>query len=271
MSLCSNYSNKDTILSPQLCMPSSSSPKKKNKLKPKSKLTVHTDSSNNNINNSIFFDNDCSPTDVLSFPTFRDNNNDAHHNLPPATPFKARSSKNRRTPIMKRTYNNTSTFFNNYSDDDDLSMPFTKQISNYNRFESDFDILGTIGKGSFGTVYQCMSKLDGVMYAIKETKRQAKSLVDKQCMLKEVYALAALSDQGDVATFHIVRYHQAWMSNDARLYIQTELCTHTLAQEIQLMHQNNQVMDEKRKYKLLREILLALDLLHRNHMVHLDM
>ena len=82
----------------------------------------------------------------------------------------------------------------------------------------------------------------------------------------QVYALAALSDhQADTATFHIVRYHQAWMDDD-RLYIQTELCTGTLVDEIQ----RDGCLTEPRCYKLLREILLALDFIHRNHMVHLD-
>lgn len=81
----------------------------------------------------------------------------------------------------------------------------------------------------------------------------------------QVYALAALSDQADTANFHIVRYHQAWMESD-RLYIQTELCQGTLLDEI---HQPRPML-EVRRYKLLREMLLALDFIHRNQMVHLD-
>lgn len=81
----------------------------------------------------------------------------------------------------------------------------------------------------------------------------------------QVYALAALSDQADTANFHIVRYHQAWME-DERLYIQTELCVGTLSDEID----NGCLILEKRRYKLLREMLLALDFIHRSNMVHLD-
>ena len=80
----------------------------------------------------------------------------------------------------------------------------------------------------------------------------------------QVYALAALSDQADTATFHIVRYHQAWME-DNRLFIQTELCQGNLAKE---MLQNR--LNLPRRYKLLREMCLALAFLHRHHMVHLD-
>jgi wee1-like protein kinase len=80
----------------------------------------------------------------------------------------------------------------------------------------------------------------------------------------QVYALAALSDQADTATFHIVRYHQAWMEDD-RLFIQTELCQGNLAKEVA---QNRLTLP--RRYKLLRELCLALAFLHRHHMVHLD-
>jgi wee1-like protein kinase len=83
--------------------------------------------------------------------------------------------------------------------------------------------------------------------------------------LLQVYALAALSDQADTAAFHIVRYHQAWMEDD-RLYIQTELCTGTLSDEIARTGRPT----ELRRYKLLREICLALAFIHRNNMVHLD-
>ena len=91
------------------------------------------------------------------------------------------------------------------------------------------------------------------MYAIKAAQRQAKGASDRDRMLKEVstksirmthsfilwchsphlqvYALAALSDQADTATFHIVRYHQAWMEDD-RLFIQTELCQGNLSKEV---------------------------------------
>jgi wee1-like protein kinase len=84
-------------------------------------------------------------------------------------------------------------------------------------------------------------------------------------IVPQVYALAALSDQADTANFHIVRYHQAWMEDD-RLFIQTELCVGTLSDEID----KGCLVLEKRRFKLLREMLLALDFIHRNNMVHLD-
>ena len=52
------------------------------------------------------------------------------------------------------------------------------------------------------------------------------------------------------------------------MYIQTVLCTSTLREEIK--KGKDVVYDTRRQFKVLREMLLALDLIHRNGMVHLD-
>ena len=54
---------------------------------------------------------------------------------------------------------------------------------------------------------------------------------------------------------------------DDRLYIQTELCNFNLSDEIAT---NGGKLDCDRRYKLLREMLLALEFIHRNAMCHLD-
>ena len=84
-------------------------------------------------------------------------------------------------------------------------------------------------------------------------------------MLREVFALAALCNQSDLRTFHIVRYHQAWLEEDGNLYIQTELCKATVRDEMKAGK-----IDVSRQFKILREILLALQLVHESGCVHLD-
>jgi serine/threonine protein kinase len=176
--------------------------------------------------------------------------------------------RSRRTPARSRSFDQDSDQDNNNNSDDSSSQIQQQQIQvPQSRFYSDFDIIGDeeLGKGSFGCVYKVLSRLDGCMYAVKAAHRPAKGTADKDRMLKEVYALAALSDQADTATFHIVRYHQAWMEEN-RLYIQTELCTSTLTAELKA----GRLATEQRRYKFLREICLALEFIHRNGMVHLD-
>jgi wee1-like protein kinase len=246
-----------------------------------------------------------SPTDVLSFPAFTPL---VPKTGPPPTPVKQQRPRTGhyapKTPVLSghrslpRTPLVSSGAFRRsppeYDDEEEEEGDaHMTMLRNTSRFHADFDIIGELGQGSFGSVYkvrvsmhpcgagirmtavvfsltavslQVLSRLDGCMYAIKAAKRQAKGVADRDRMLKEVYALAALSDQADPANFHIVRYHQAWMEQD-RLYIQTELCSGTLCDAV---HRDLLCTLPSRKYKLLREMLLALEFIHRHNMVHLD-
>ena len=146
-----------------------------------------------------------------------------------------------------------------------FSPPSPEAPKEISRFEQDFDIIGTLGSGYFGTVYKCLSRLDGCTYAIKAAKHRAKGDSERTRMLQEVKALAELSDISDMAAFHIVRYHQAWIEDD-RLHIVTDLCHSTLQVEMS----KGYLRHEARQYKLLREMLLALKLIHQHGKVHLD-
>ena len=178
--------------------------------------------------------------------------------LPPTTPMIPQKA-------MRRMRGHGGSCTPRSRDDSIIDCP-SANIGETSRFDTDFEIMGTLGKGSFGTVYKCQSRLDSRLYAVKVAKRRAKGRADLDRMLKEVYALAKLSDVADATAFHIVRYHQAWMEED-KLHIVTELCTSTLQSEMEsgILHGNT-----KRLYKLLREMLLALQLIHRHGMVHLD-
>jgi len=177
---------------------------------------------------------------------------------------------------------------NNTNENNNNNTNNTNNNTSFSRFVSDFEIVGTLGNGSFGCVYKVRNRMDRRLYAIKAAKREARGESDRNRMLQEVYALAALSDQACEGEMHIVRYHQAWMEGN-RLYIQTELCESTLLEEMRIdscvmkgtvvsgvsvgvvMNSGGGVlMGEKRRYKLLREMLLALDLVHKSGMIHLD-
>jgi hypothetical protein len=262
-------------------------------------VNTTTNSFYKNISND-----EISPSDVMSFPAVMTMT--ASSPVPPTPTKPARSRAARYAPVRKaivphtpmpdRRRGGAQSLNEDKNESSTLSSNNTQQQS---RFYSDFDVIGELGKGSFGSVYKVLSRLDGCMYAVKAAHRPAKGNADKDRMLKEVcgivflqeihfgdwsflflylffltlivlclffqvYALSSLSDQADTATFHIVRYHQAWMEEN-RLYIQTELCTSTLSDE---MRKQN-VLTEQRQYKFLREILLALEFIHRNGMVHL--
>ena len=109
---------------------------------------------------------------------------------------------------------------------DPSTMPLLKQVSpmlraepnslegiplvRYSRYRSEFKELSPLGKGGFGSVFECQNLLDGRKYAIKKVPIQ---LFDDpqltrdrlQRVLREVKILALLDHP------NIVRYYTAWM------------------------------------------------------------
>lgn len=133
------------------------------------------------------------------------------------------------------------------------------------RFQSDFEVLSVIGSGSFGEVYRARSRVDGMEYAVKCTRRRFKGQADRARYLQEVKALAKVCNSDSEEVLHIVRYHQAWIE-DERLYMQTELCETSLDKRLAEGFR----MPYAHLFDFVRQLLLALDVLHRNGLVHLD-
>jgi len=260
-----------------------------------------------------------SPTDVMVQPMMMTIGNDDRGKPPPQS-VDSDAWKNSRT-------NNNNTINNHNQINNTARMPVKR-----GRYLDDFQEVQFLGAGSFGSVYACLSRLDGCMYAVKsispspQRRKKAFSRLggvglntnsnnniagddyyNLECLegsrhwnegalrrvLREVFALAALCQQDDFRTFHIVRYQQAWLEEDGTLYIQTELCTATLRDEMSgTVAISEDVLSQStttggggdvvtaaggqnrinvfRQLKILREVLLALELVHQQGMVHLD-
>ncbi|KAJ8612928.1 hypothetical protein CTAYLR_006173 [Chrysophaeum taylorii] len=135
------------------------------------------------------------------------------------------------------------------------------------RFGTDFEVVKVIGSGTFGMVHKVKSRIDGVFYAVKSTRTRFKGKRHRDRLLAEVFALAALSADNDHdGGRHVVRYYQAWIE-DERLYIQTELCDASLEQHLA---KGRFSRDAPSLWHFLRQMCLALDLLHGRGLVHLD-
>ena len=164
-------------------------------------------------------DEEISPTDVMSFPPLPSSPPRADAR-PPPTPTKQPKSSISSTFYRRRTYTpihkpdrppGTPERFRRVRSFDDLEfgddtecsdseqggddLMLLAQHSNrrrpvrretVSRFYSDFDIIGELGKGTFGSVFKVLSRLDGCMYAVKAAHRPAKGNADKDRMLKEV-------------------------------------------------------------------------------------
>jgi serine/threonine protein kinase len=107
-------------------------------------------------------------------------------------------------------------------------------------------------------VYRAQGVLDGVRYAIKKAGKKTETNEEKSLILREVQALAALSEESESETGArgcIVRYHNSWFEEDF-LCIQMELCDSSAAEIYEPLQM-------RLCYRLLRDILNALEILHR--------
>lgn len=85
----------------------------------------------------------------------------------------------------------------------------------YSRYSSEFQELSALGRGGFGTVFQCTNALDGRLYAIKKIRIKTQVGADGSVgihfkeklhrVLREVKILALLDHP------NIVRYYTAWL------------------------------------------------------------
>ncbi|GAB1600631.1 eukaryotic translation initiation factor 2-alpha kinase 1-like isoform X2 [Argonauta hians] len=82
----------------------------------------------------------------------------------------------------------------------------TQDVTTYDRYDKEFEDLGPLGQGGFGSVRKAFNKLDKLSYAVKkiQVKNMGNASRIKQ-ILDEVKTLASLKHK------HIVGYNSAWL------------------------------------------------------------
>jgi hypothetical protein len=247
-----------------------------------------TNTNNYNNNSSSSSSSSSSKSSLTTSKKFNDifhksNNNANHNTITTSTPFKTENTSNNKRDICRSaSFENCIFTFENQqiSPDDVTATPVTpmstaKLLSSdekspnsanspiVSRLANDFDIVNVIGSGTFGTVYRVKGKIDEVLYAVKRSLRRFRGSLDRTRMMHEVHALAALSANEDVTS--IVRYYSAWIEDD-HVLIQMELCETSVEEMMKL----NYKFKTTEIFQILRDVLLALKVLHKNDFVHLD-
>lgn len=152
--------------------------------------------------------------------------------------------------------------------DNELEQP-TKRValqeSNIPRYHREFHELGLIGTGEFGSVYKCINRLDGCVYAIKKSIKPVAGSINEKNALNEVYAHAVLGKHQ-----HVVRYYSAW-AEDNHMIIQNEYCNGgSLADAILTLQKEKKHFTEAEMRQLLLHVAEGLRYIHSMQLVHMD-
>ncbi|XP_015218211.2 interferon-induced, double-stranded RNA-activated protein kinase isoform X1 [Lepisosteus oculatus] len=147
------------------------------------------------------------------------------------------------------------------------------------RFLQDFDLIETIDKGGFGSVFKARRKLEGKHYAVKIVKHTPKAE-------REVGALAGLQHQ------YIVRYFSSWLEDTMYqaektdsssssssgpgtpkefLYIQMELCEGGTLRSWIDQEQEGRPKDKEKTMSIFRQIVEGVKYIHSKQLIHRDL
>ncbi len=128
---------------------------------------------------------------------------------------------------------------------------------------NDFEIMGLLGGGDFGTVYKAKHKDSGKLYAIKQKKFVDEDLGDIDTIFKKQFE-AGIKHPNVIEIYEII-------SAEPDLFMVMEYCDGgTLEKKINNMRRDNQRFDEEHASTIVQQICEGLKAVHEAGYYHRD-
>ncbi|THD28676.1 Cell division protein kinase 9-B [Fasciola hepatica] len=132
----------------------------------------------------------------------------------------------------------------------------------------DYDILQKIGQGTFGEVFKARHKRSKEQFALKRLKTEQETEGFPVSALREIRILSSLSHE-NVVSLRGVCHKRAGPSSNYRyeFYLLFDICEHDLAGLLK----NKIEFSLGIKKNIMRQLLMGLDFLHKNNVLHRDL
>ncbi|XP_024381698.1 uncharacterized protein [Physcomitrium patens] len=137
-----------------------------------------------------------------------------------------------------------------------------KRTASIFMFDKHFEYLREIGRGSFSTVYEARDRKGGALCAVKMSKREFFSRVDRDRYMREIQSVSCLPEHPNV-----VNYFRGWQQ-DSHFYIQMELCE--AGNLRMLLDALKEPLDEHQVWEYIGQLASALSHIHKHGVLHLD-
>jgi len=130
----------------------------------------------------------------------------------------------------------------------------------------DFEVLSTLGSGSFSSVYKVRRISDGQQYALKKVKFPALKLKERENALNEVRILASINDK------NIIAYKEAFYDDASQsLCIIMEHATGgDLMKKIETHKKQGKLIPEEMIWSYLKQMVQGIRTLHKMKILHRD-
>ncbi|KAA6400068.1 MAG: putative rho family protein [Streblomastix strix] len=142
--------------------------------------------------------------------------------------------------------------------------------------KSDFDLVGRLGKGSFGTVWLMKDRNIQLQIAVKEmdyyTQQEKEQVAQEIAMMKNIFGIVKKSQKP--STFiHIVQPLGFFVNEDGiKGYIALEYCQKgDLRKFIENMKESGMLISPNKAWEFVGQIAQSLSLLHMNGIIHSDL